>query len=485
MTTRFPFGRDLIRMVAPAGEPDPRGRQQTPPDLPALLRKAAQHGVDLMRGRWPAIRRARRLTRSTLSMSREQLENWVGAQLRALLLEVGVSVPYYRDLLRDRRREEPHALLRTLPVLTKAIVRQEFERLISQQIPRRRLLFSSTGGSTGEPMPYGRDRDRQWLAQVDQELASAWAGMVPGGRVLWIWGSPFDVARHTDAWRRIWNHTIHGVDYLPAFAMPADVRPWVHEFDRLRPDVVIGYTGALVRFARLCSEAETGPSWTPRGIVASAETLDAASRSEVENVLRASVFDRYASRELGIVAQECEHRHGLHVFEHGKLVELLDSRNTPVSPGELGRIVVTDLWNVGFPLIRYDTGDLARWAEQPCTCGRSYVCLAEIAGRVTDFLVGADGTAVSGISMPHLLKDFPGIEKFQAIQDRTGRVLVQVVTAQGLGERDRLQIVEILKRLVRGVPISVEEVPNIVIPPSGKHRPVISERSRALHAPPG
>ena len=97
-----------------------------------------------------------------------------------------------------------------------------------------------------------------------------------------------------------------------------------------------------MRFARLCSEARVAPSWAPKAVIVSAEALDADSRAEIEKVLRAPVYNRYASRELGVVAHECEHRQGLHVFEHGKLVELLDASDRPVVGDQLGRIVVTD-----------------------------------------------------------------------------------------------------------------------------------------------
>lgn len=31
----------------------------------------------------------------------------------------------------------------------------------------------------------------------------------------------------------------------------------------------------------------------------------------------------------------------------------------PAEPGELGRIVITDLFNYAFPILRYDNGDTA------------------------------------------------------------------------------------------------------------------------------
>ena len=448
-----------------------------------MIRGMAQDGVALLRGRWSGIRAARRLITGTLVMDRQELDRWVSTCLARLLLEVRTSVPYYRDLLGGHGESDPYELLQAIPCLSKQIVRCEFDRLISERIPRRRMLFSATGGSTGEPMPYGRDIDRQWLGNAEIELGLSWAGMVRGGRVLLIWGSTFDVSRFAQGWRRVWNRFIHGMYFLPAFAIPSDIRPWVAAIDRFRPHVIVGYAGALNRFAQSCSEAGVVPSWAPKGVISSAEPLDPDARLEIQRVLGAPVLNRYASRELGTVAHECLRQNGLHIFEHGKLVELLDPDGRAVADGELGRIVVTDLFNVGFPLIRYDTGDLARRSRESCTCGLAYASLAEVAGRSTDFLIGSDGTAVSGTVLPHLLKDFPGVEKFQGLQDSSGRIVLRIVAGGGLSATDRGTISQRLEALVHGAQVSVEEVSDIVIPASGKHRTVVSQLSSQRFGP--
>ena len=68
----------------------------------------------------------------------------------------------------------------------------------------------------------------------------------------------------------------------------------------------------------------------------------------------------------------------------------------------MGAVLVTDLLNGAMPLIRYRIGDMAAWADGPCPCGRGLPRLERVAGRVTDFLVGADGRLVSGVYLGHL-----------------------------------------------------------------------------------
>jgi len=62
-------------------------------------------------------------------------------------------------------------------------------------------------------------------------------------------------------------------------------------------------------------------------------------------------------------------------------LEVLDEAGNEVTSGELGEIVITTLGNEGMPLIRYQTGDLARVYREPCSCGRHSVRLGPILTR--------------------------------------------------------------------------------------------------------
>ncbi|MDX2101215.1 MAG: phenylacetate--CoA ligase family protein [Alphaproteobacteria bacterium] len=88
-----------------------------------------------------------------------------------------------------------------------------------------------------------------------------------------------------------------------------------------------------------------------------------------------AVHSLYATAELGLIGYETTAPARLVLEEH-ILVELLDATNQPVPPGTLGRVVVTSL-DIDQPLLRLDTGDLARWALGPNPCGRTNRALAQ------------------------------------------------------------------------------------------------------------
>lgn len=89
------------------------------------------------------------------------------------------------------------------------------------------------------------------------------------------------------------------------------------------------------------------------------------------------------------VASECrEAKAGLHLNEDHFLAEILvPGRTEPAAPGELGELVLTTLTKEALPVIRYRTGDITRWVEEACACGRTLRRVARFSGRADDMLV--------------------------------------------------------------------------------------------------
>ena len=70
------------------------------------------------------------------------------------------------------------------------------------------------------------------------------------------------------------------------------------------------------------------------------------------------------------------------------LVEVIDAAGQPCAPGQVGRVVVTPLFNYAMPLLRYELGDYAE-VGPPCPCGRGLPVLTRILGRERNALLVA------------------------------------------------------------------------------------------------
>jgi phenylacetate-CoA ligase len=86
----------------------------------------------------------------------------------------------------------------------------------------------------------------------------------------------------------------------------------------------------------------------------------------------------------------CRHlKRGMHLWDDIVYTEMLDpGTKAQISPGEEGVPVYTHLERTSQPMVRYWSGDIARWDTAPCACGRTYPTLPEgLYGRVDDMII--------------------------------------------------------------------------------------------------
>lgn len=107
-----------------------------------------------------------------------------------------------------------------------------------------------------------------------------------------------------------------------------------------------------------------------------------AIREAIEREYGIETGEVYGFAPLGLVSFECPEKQGMHIDEDF-MVEIVDPVTRKVlGPGEIGEILVTPLNNRYFPLLRFGTGDLSFYTDEPCPCGRSGIRLVRIVGRV-------------------------------------------------------------------------------------------------------
>lgn len=138
---------------------------------------------------------------------------------------------------------------------------------------------------------------------------------------------------------------------------------------------------------------------------------------------------------------------------------------------ELCRIIGTGFCNSAFPLIRYDTGDIARirYDDQ----GR--IQILGIDGRSTEYvkLPGGRRIGVTGLdNFEYLTK----IEAAQYIQEDLYSLTVKVVKGKGYDEQEEKGLLnEIYSRIPKEVKVKIEYVDKLERTKSGKIRLIISE----------
>jgi phenylacetate-CoA ligase len=402
--------------------------------------------------------------------------------LRRILLHSAGYVPHYAGELRGREDEidaDPVAVLRTLPILTREVLRGEMTRLYSGDIDKRDASEQTSGGSTGEPVRIMQDVDYRAMEIAVSMLQGSWTGWRFGEPEIWISGSEREILEgRADLGKRLGSR-LTGRRYVNAFKLtPADMRQVLADLNRERPRLIVGYAHTLGDLASFAEE-ESIDIAPQQAIVSTASTLHPLVRERVERVFGCGVFNQYGSREVGDIACQCAEGGDLHVLPWTNFVEIVDDGGRLVGPGEEGRVIVTSLGNYAMPLIRYEVGDRARRSaadQPPCGCGRGGERLAEVLGRIGDTFKGLDGSHIASGYFIHMLFFYDFIKQFQVIQTAPAKLVYRIVpTSQP--EAGELEEIAAKTRAAmgEGCAIEFELEEEIPVTASGKRRYTICE----------
>jgi phenylacetate-CoA ligase len=138
----------------------------------------------------------------------------------------------------------------------------------------------------------------------------------------------------------------------------------VERLNALQAPVVYGYSSML---ARLAVEQRAGRlRIAPLAVTATGETLLPETRAAITEAFRAPVVDNFGSTE-GLVGSSAPGDSVLVFNTDLCIVELVDADNRPVPAGvPSARVLLTNLYNLAQPLIRYElTDSFVRQPEAP------------------------------------------------------------------------------------------------------------------------
>jgi phenylacetate-CoA ligase len=398
-------------------------------------------------------------------------------RLKDLLEHCYREVPYYRQCWRELgvTPGDIHSLddYARLPVLTKDDIRNHFEELKAESW-RDRLFYKATGGSTGDPLRFGYTRESNDRRTAVMWRGYEWAGARMGRRTLFLWGGAVGNPRRMHQLKdRIYN-AVFARHILDSFRMTeANLVEYADAIDRHRPQIIVAYVGPLVRLAQWLIATGRKPH-RPHAILGAAEALHDFQREIIEQAFGCPAYNTYGCREFMLVAAECEQRNGLHINADHLVVELDRVREKPSSTRS-GKVVITDLFNYGMPLLRYVNGDMATLSDRVCACGRGLPMLEQVEGRVLDAIRTPDGRILPGEFFPHMLKDVPGVVRFQVVQERLDHLDLSIVRGEGF-DPDALQYIraEVAKVLGDRVTLECHFVDTIALTASGKMRVTVS-----------
>ncbi|NLZ05219.1 MAG: phenylacetate--CoA ligase [Phycisphaerae bacterium] len=222
-----------------------------------------------------------------------------------------------------------------------------------------------------------------------------------------------------------------------------------------------------------------------------AEPWSESMRREIEAAWNMLATDVYGLSEIigPGVAQECQHKDGLHIFSDVFYPEVIDpATGEEVPEGQDGELTITTLTKQGIPLIRYRTRDIVSIRYDKCRCGRTSPRISKIKGRTDDMIV-VRGINVFPSQIEHVLVGIEGTQPhYQIVVDRKARQLDEVEVLVEVEQRffsDEIRHLSELRERIRkeiqnvlsiGVKVTLVE-PKTIERSMGKSQRIVDKRT--------
>ena len=381
------------------------------------------------------------------------------AKIRNIISHAVRTTAFYHDYAGDTP-------LAKMPVVNKEIYREHYDEFLSNEYRNAKgSRIMCTSGSTGTPLSIIQDKDKIDHDTADGIFFGAMAGYYIGMKMgfLRVWIKSTMKSR-----LRLFAENMIMVE--TSALGDADLKKMLDMFRKKKVKCLIGYASSLCELSRYIDKYNVDTSkFSIRSIIPISESMPPTARKRLSEQFSCPVQSWYSNEENGIMGIQSANGTSYYIDSENFHIEVLKmDSDEPCEDGELGRIVITDLRNQALPIIRYDTGDLAK-AKREVRGNRYRLFLTEIYGRRSDLIYDTKGNTVSPYILSINLWDAPGVAQYRFIQETE-----TTYTLELNGEREKMDTDELIRRLRpylgEDAEIRIEFVDEIPVLNSGKRR---------------
>jgi phenylacetate-CoA ligase len=297
-----------------------------------------------------------------------------------------------------------------LPIVNKEDLLANEEAVVASPFNKDKMFGVRTSGSTGKPLSIYLDDNRAHIDTLHRIRSFELLAGKPLPTDGWIYNI------HHTTW---WYTSMHG--QYPTFTIrqscPTD--SMIEHIKKLRPKVISGLPSAIQKLA------ESNLNLQKLGVSCVSTNSEASSqlmRDQMSQIFQVPVGDEYSSEELGLIATQCRFGH-YHLVEDECHLETVD-----IQDHGLGKMIGTDLWNIGMPMIRYNQRDFASISSRTtCPCGSSFRILDRFEGRMDQNFINRHGATIWSSDLLDLCDEYfvptsSSLQEFKLVQKERNRI---------------------------------------------------------------
>jgi len=393
------------------------------------------------------------------------LEEFQLKSLKETLIFAQDNVPYYKRIFKDSGFNaydfRDVSELEKIPVLTKELIRENYEELKSIVPVKNGFYSATTGGSTGEPLKILLDFNGVFAENAFVNFFRSQFGYTLSCSMVTFRGLEFG--------KKLWkyNPMFNDVTFSPFKLSELTVEKYVTEINKISPKFLNGYPSTLYYLAKLMSEQHLSFAFDINCIFLISESIDVNQREFIEVFFKTKTMSFYGHTERCVIASEIEKN----LYEFNPIYGYTELINNG-SENEF-TIIGTSFIHKTMPLIRYKTDDVA---------------IRSIIGLKEGFFIDGSRKSNSGIygynrefftqaAFNFHSEIFNNVVRYQFVQSKLGKVDLLLVPNTNFNRDKEVEVIkrEIDKKTKGVIDFNVLLVNEVQLSSRGKYQMYISK----------
>jgi phenylacetate-CoA ligase len=367
----------------------------------------------------------------------KDITQWQNNRLNELITHFYNNTSYYKRLF-DELNLKPDDIrciddLKKIPPINKDLIRKHYNELIPKNFKKIKHKNASTGGSSGKPLKYLLDL-KSWSYTTAIKIYS-WqtTGYLYGDAYATV-GSSSLFPQTPSLKHRLYHKFKRSLLISSMNLSNHKIEEHLKEVKHRNIEYLYGYASGLFLIAKYMNQHNIKIN-TIKGCFPTSEMLLPEYRNEMEKAF-GFVMDCYGARDGGITAYEI-HK-GYYNIGYNSLAEI----NNPYEK-DTGNLLVTDLLNYAFPLIRYEIGDDVTLPKNKMEFNYNGQVVTKILGRSPDIIKLDNGRVITGPAFQMMFGRF-NVLAYRIAKVNGKKVKVEIQADANFVEDEEKQIRQIL-----------------------------------------
>jgi len=353
---------------------------------------------------------------SSVTLSTSGTDTLQEEKLQQLLAYLSANSPFYQELFAKHHVDigsiKKLADLQLLPTTTKEDLQQRNNDLLC--VSRDKIIeYASTSGTLGSPVTIAlteNDLNRLALNEYNSFVCADGSDKDIYQLMLTLDRQFMAGIAYYSGLRKLGAGIIRLGPGVPSLQ-------W-ETIQRLKPTTIVAVPSFILKLIQYAQEhgIDINASSVKKAIcigenIRNTDLSYSILGKKITEAWDIKLYSTYASTEMQTAFTECGEGHGGHLQPELLIVELLDDEDKPVLPNTPGEVTITTLGVEGMPLLRYKTGDICMYFDEPCACGRTSLRLSPILGRKKQ-MIKFKGTTLYPPALFDLLNEIPEVVDF-------------------------------------------------------------------------